>query len=292
MSRPLTIVGIGEIWTHPGPGGPRPEGLAADVPLAAARLGHRGVSVSRLGQDDPAHQLIQMLRAQGVDVDFLQSDPDLPTGRASAVRDGQPGQRRYDARAAFDMLQWDFDLEDVAHGADAIVFSLAARRHGQCSSTIDRLLTAAPQAVRVLDLGHRLSDHIDRAALQRAIGFAGIVMLDSPAACILSPAFRTTPPVQLVSQLVEDWGDRAVIYTAPDGAIEAASPRASARSSWPAELVASPAARCHLSAAIAITRAAGRSLDASLRTAAEVARWWAEQPDQAPARSLLDELRA
>ncbi|MHC4128850.1 MAG: hypothetical protein ACYSUA_11905, partial [Planctomycetota bacterium] len=138
MARKRVIVGIGEALLAEYPDREEPAGLAALVPIQAVLLGHEGIAISRLGQDRAADALLSGLRERGVDVSHLQSDPDLATGRLVIRALG--GATLLDAHAAYDQLQWDFDLADIAQGADAVVFGALIMRSGQARSAVDRFL--------------------------------------------------------------------------------------------------------------------------------------------------------
>lgn len=152
MMRQRTIIGMGEALLVERPEGVAAGGLALDTAIHAQRAGHVGVPISRIGQDMLANELLTMLGELGIDTSHLQSDPDLKTGQLVIRRFGGEEQRRLDARAAFDNMQWDFDLEDVAQQCDAAVFGLLACRDGQARSVHERLLSECRGAVRVCDL--------------------------------------------------------------------------------------------------------------------------------------------
>jgi sugar/nucleoside kinase (ribokinase family) len=154
MLRQRTIVGIGEALLIERPEGVAAGGLALDTALHAQRAGHIGVPISRIGQDLLANELLTILGGHELDTSHLQSDPDLKTGQIVIRRMVGREQRSVDPRAAFDNLQWDFDLEDIAQQADAAVFGVLGCRDGQSRSVHERFLSACPAAVRVCDLSN------------------------------------------------------------------------------------------------------------------------------------------
>jgi fructokinase len=171
------IVGIGDLVVVRGPQGERIGGLAADVARHAVRLGHRGIAIGRVGQDDAGERIRAALAADGVDVEHVQADPDLPTGRVTLRVAGGSVQRVLDPRCAFDNLQWDFDLEDIAPRVDAVIFGGLARRNSQTRNTIDRFLALCSGAWPVFDLVHDAGP-FDRPMITRALELAQGVMLD------------------------------------------------------------------------------------------------------------------
>lgn len=187
MTTVRSIVGIGELWAATDESG-SPGGLAAAIPSLARRIGRPGVSISRVGQDSAGAAIIAALRAAGVDVEHIQTDPDLDTARLIVRRIGPRVARALDARAAFDNLQWDFDLEDVAQQTDAVVFGLLARRHHQASTTTDRFIAMCRGAVRVFDAVNREDGQSpDRAVIARALENAEGAVLDLAALRALAP---------------------------------------------------------------------------------------------------------
>lgn len=134
--------------------------------------------VSRIGQDATGDLLVEQLRATGVSDAFLQHDPDRPTGRAVATVDEQ-GEATFKilADAAWDHLQFDPELDDLAQQCDGVAFGTLAQRYGQTRNTIYRFLRECPQAVRLLDVNLR-SGFDDARLLERSCQQATIVKMN------------------------------------------------------------------------------------------------------------------
>src|SRR5687767_12282788 len=62
-------------------------GKGANQAVAAARLGARVAFIGRVGRDDSGDQLLDLLRAEGIDVRFVTRDPKAPTGVALVMID-------------------------------------------------------------------------------------------------------------------------------------------------------------------------------------------------------------
>jgi sugar/nucleoside kinase (ribokinase family) len=187
MSRQRVIVGIGEALLWESGGKLRPGGLAVQTAIGATQLGHQGVVVSRIGQDAAAEEVLRQLRALPVNLDALQSDPDLATGRLVERTIGQRTMRTLTSRAAFDNLQWDFDLVDVAQQADAVVFGQLARREGQSQSIIKRFLAECTGAIRLFDLTNRAGEEVDRIDARSGLELAEGLVADHAALKALAP---------------------------------------------------------------------------------------------------------
>ena len=99
--------------------------------------------------------------------------------RKSATGLGADGiLQQLDELAAFDQLQWDFDLADVAQRADAVVFGALLRRSGQARSAVDRFLDECKRAVRVFDMTGCNWAELDRNDVLSGLRHATVVVVD------------------------------------------------------------------------------------------------------------------
>ncbi|MCC6679599.1 MAG: carbohydrate kinase [Phycisphaeraceae bacterium] len=183
MSNPqFTLVSIGEalfdVFADHRQLGGAPLNLALCADQLLGPHGGQAVIVSRIGQDAPGNEMLDALRQRGLCVDYLQSDPDRPTGSVLVDLDagGQPTFNILPG-GAWDVIQFDPDLESLARRADAVAFGTLAQRDAQSRNTIYRLLDAARRAVRLFDVNLR-QDDIDRRVIQRSCESASIVKLN------------------------------------------------------------------------------------------------------------------
>jgi sugar/nucleoside kinase (ribokinase family) len=219
MALELKIVGLGETVLVERPDGTEAAGLAALVAIHAVRLGHVGVVVSRIGQDNAATALTDLLVAARVDVSHVQLDPDLPTGRVVVSRNGESRPRYVDATAAFDNLQADFDLEDVAQQADAVVYGLLTRRSGQTRSEENRFLESCGAAMKLFDLTNRENDSIDRRQAASGLELADAAIIDDVVWNALQPG-HDAPDRAAVVDLIRDAHLAFVLRAVPGGGVE------------------------------------------------------------------------
>jgi len=124
-----TIVGIGETLWDLFPDGAVWGGAPGNVACDAAGLGARSFMVSRVGCDPLGEQGIAALESLGVDCSHLQRDPRHPTGTV-AVTLGPAGDASYmfAADTAWDHLEWEPGLEQLAAAADAVCFGTLGQR--------------------------------------------------------------------------------------------------------------------------------------------------------------------
>jgi fructokinase len=182
MNSRFTIVGLGEALVDILPGSQHVGGATLNVALCAQQLAApsqgRGVLVSRLGQDALGHTILEHLKSHQVDTSYLQHDPDLATGTVYVQFDAQ-GQPAYDIveNVAWDVIQFDPELADLARRCTGVCFGSLAQRHPQSRSTIDRFIAAASRAVRLFDVNLR-GQFYDSALLRKSCEQASAVKLN------------------------------------------------------------------------------------------------------------------
>jgi fructokinase len=253
MAHGFTIVGIGEALFDVFPGHNRLGGAPLNAAVHAHRFGThlgggRGVVVSRVGQDPLGNELLKHLQDRGMTVEYIQTDPDRPTGRVYVDTDFA-GQPTYDiiADTAYDNLQFDFDLDDLAQSCSAVCFGTLAQRDAQARNTIFRFLDACRRAFRLFDVNLRGPDHApfyDGRMLRRSCEAASAVKLNSaelPKACglmgihapqaggasyrddLLTEALLKTFP-RLEAVILTRGGEGTCLYPRAGGRIEAEVP--------------------------------------------------------------------
>lgn len=190
----LTICGIGEALFDIIEGqyvlGGAPLNVAVHAHQLAAKRHGRGIVVSRVGQDPLGYQISQTLSGRGMDVQYVQSDPDHATGQVYVQTDSD-GQPTYDivANSAWDWMQYDPDLDTLAQRCDAVCFGSLAQREVQSRNTIYRFLEACrPSAIRLFDVNIRL-DFYNRQIILRSLEQANALKLNEdelPLVCKLA----------------------------------------------------------------------------------------------------------
>lgn len=204
MARQRVIVGLGEAILVEHPDRSEAAGLGAAIALEAVGLGERGIVVSRIGQDPQGEELHTLLSDAGVEVDHVQTDPDLPTGRVIVRPIGDPVRRHLEAKAAFDNLQADFDLEDVAQQADAVIYGLLTRRGGQTRAEEDRFLASCGAALKLFDLTNR-AETLDRGHASTGLELADAVITDTAAAEAVLPGARGADVADQAARLLREF---------------------------------------------------------------------------------------
>jgi fructokinase len=182
MATPFSIVGIGESLfdfladrQHPG-GAPMNAAIHAHQ-LGQAR-GGRGVLVSRVGQDELGEQIAQLLDGRGMTLDYLQTDPDHPTGRVYIETDSN-GEPTYEIveNTAWDLLQYDPDMDPLALACQGICFGSLAQRHAQSRNSIYRFVETSRARYKMFDVNLR-DPFYDRQHITKSCELATVVKLN------------------------------------------------------------------------------------------------------------------
>lgn len=182
MPTPFTIVGIGEslfdfVADQQHPGG-APMNVAIHAHQLGKAAGGRGVLVSRVGQDELGTQIAQALRERGMTLDYLQTDPDYPTGRVYVETDAH-GEVSYEIveNAAWDLIQYDPDMDPLAMACQAVCFGSLAQRHAQSRNSIYRFLDTSRARYKLFDINLR-KPYYDRQHIIRSCESATVVKLN------------------------------------------------------------------------------------------------------------------
>jgi fructokinase len=173
------IVGLGEVLWDMLPGGACLGGAPANFAYIATRLGDQGIVASRVGEDARGAEALRRLEKLAVDVAYVQTDPDHPTGTVQVEIDSQ-GQATYDIchPVAWDFLEWTAQWQNLAAHADAVCFGSLAQRSAQSRASIRKFLSALPEStVKVFDVNLRQS-YYSAHVLAESMRLANVVKVN------------------------------------------------------------------------------------------------------------------
>ena len=168
MNSQHTIVGLGEVLWDLLPSGRQLGGAPANFAYCAHLLGNHGVVVSRAGSDTLGSELRDRLGESGISDEYIQNDPVLPTGTVNVNVDfaGQP-EFEITYPAAWDFLEWNGELEQLARSCDVVCLGTLAQRSEQSRSTILKFLQGTRnECLRVFDVNLRQSFYSAEIILQ------------------------------------------------------------------------------------------------------------------------------
>jgi fructokinase len=151
------IVGIGELLWDVYPDGRRVAGGAPfNFAFHCHQLGHPAVIVSRVGNDELGRDLRAEVRRLGLSDEYIQTDPDHPTGTVQVTLDAA-GVPSYviTENVAWDYIERQPQLSVLSQFAQAVSFGSLAQRSERSAETIDEFLTWMAGKLRVYDMNLR-----------------------------------------------------------------------------------------------------------------------------------------
>ncbi|MFN3189296.1 MAG: carbohydrate kinase family protein [Aureliella sp.] len=181
----LKIISLGEVLWDLYPDGELFGGAPANFACHAALQGADVEMVSAVGNDDRGRLAITVLRDYGIDVSRVQRIPNVPTGTVGVELDAE-GKPTYviHPETAWDALEWDSEMVEAIHAADAVCFGTLGQRSDPSRRTIRRAIMSAADAgvMRVLDINLR-PPYFDRELICDSIRLASILKLSDDELC-------------------------------------------------------------------------------------------------------------
>lgn len=221
--RPL-VVGVGELLWDCFADRRLPGGAPGNVAFHSTRLGARGLIVSRVGSDGAGRGLVDYLAARGMETDFVQVDPLLPTGRVT-VDTRDPGSPSFEIHhpVAWDAIQFSGEVERLIGRADALCVGTLAQRDRISRETIERCLAsaAAVGALVVYDVNLR-QDWYRRDWIEATLRFSDVVKLNHDEVRDLAPLLEleSGDPAAFAEKLIQRFDVELVCVTrAAEGAL-------------------------------------------------------------------------
>ena len=173
------VVGLGEVLWDLLPERTCLGGAPANFAYITTLLGDRGIVASRVGGDSRGVEALIRMQELGLDISYVQTDREHPTGTVKVELDSK-GQARFEIAqpVAWDFLEWTPAWQDLAEKADAVCFGSLAQRSEESRATIRRFLGAvSARAIKVFDVNLRQS-YYSQEILAESMKAADIVKLN------------------------------------------------------------------------------------------------------------------
>lgn len=209
-SRPPLVLGVGEALFDCFPDGPRlggaPVNLVVHLNTLLQPIGGKAAPLTRVGDDALGRRLVSDLQHRGIDTGGVQVDRHRPTGTVDVLpRDDGETAYRFADNTAWDALEPTTDGIDLARACNAIAFGTLAQRSAVSTKTIEAILQAAPQAVRLLDVNLR-QEFYDQATIERSFRLATAVKLNAAELATATQLLGLEPTAEsLVERFQLDW---------------------------------------------------------------------------------------
>jgi len=182
----FNIIGLGEILWDIYDNDKFLGGAPANFAIHCQQLGNDGIVVSRIGNDTLGDEIKTALEKRNLITDYLQIDSQKPTGTVQVSLDekGKP-QFICTKDVAFDYLQFNGQLENLARQADAVLFGTLAQRNSVSGEVIRKFVQRASRAIKIYDINLRGWDSATREVVLQSLELANAIKLNDEELTIL-----------------------------------------------------------------------------------------------------------
>lgn len=151
-----TIAAFGEALFDLLPSGAVLGGAPLNFAYRVSSLGNRGVIISRLGRDENGRKALDLIRSLGMETEYIQSDPDRPTGTVEITLDKNREPDYFIVpEAAYDYIESGPDLAALVAEAECLCFGTLIQRGPSSRETLKKLLNAFNGKYVLLDINLR-----------------------------------------------------------------------------------------------------------------------------------------
>jgi fructokinase len=291
------FIGLGEILWDLLPSGRQLGGAPANFAYIASLLGNRSAAVSRVGNDDLGREARDRCAALALNLSHLQVDPARPTGTVNVKVDtlGVP-EFEIVENVAWDNIEWNDDLKQLAAEADVVCFGSLAQRCEPSRSSIQQFLKSAREScLRVFDVNLR-QNYYTPVILRTGFALSTVVKMNHTELPIVMAAIglpSTDDEFTDAELLLNHYGLELVCVTrGAFGSILVSHKGKSDHSGFRVKVADTIGSGDAFTATLAHGFRYGLSLDAINEAANRMGGWVASQPGATPAGIPDDLLRA
>jgi len=180
MEKKFTIAGIGELLWDIFDNEKKLGGAPANFAYHVSALGHNGIIISRIGNDEPGREAIDFLKELNLTTGYIQVDDNKATGTVVVEMD-EDNQPDYIIKenVAWDFLQWSEKFNALLTSVDAVCFGTLAQRNEVARQTILMFLKMANnKALKILDINLRQSFYTGQI-IKESLKLADILKLNT-----------------------------------------------------------------------------------------------------------------
>ncbi len=214
QQRPV-IVGLGEILWDIFPDGATFGGAPANFASHAAALGGDVRMVSSVGHDELGDAALRTLNEKQLSTQFIQRPEGFPTGAVQVSVDaaGHPTYE-FGQDEAWDPLQWNDALAELATNATAVCFGTLGQRAEQSRATIQRLLAATRAGcLRIFDINLR-PPFVSLPIIDESLELATVLKLNDDELPVLAERYKLAgSPLEQLRSLSRRFNLQATVLT-------------------------------------------------------------------------------
>jgi len=183
------IVAFGEILWDLLPTGPKLGGAPFNFAYRVNSLGDSGIIVSRLGRDELGKKSWDQVVSLGMDTTYIQWEETAPTGTVQITLDENKNPDYFIVPGvAYDNVEATDALLGIVTKADCFCFGTLMQRTATARQTLEKLLNASRNAVRLLDINLR-KDCFSTETITGSLEEANVLKLNDEEARYLADLF-------------------------------------------------------------------------------------------------------
>ena len=284
------VVGLGELLWDLLPSGKQLGGAPSNFAYISSLLGSESIVVSRIGNDELGREALARVKTLGLDTSFIQLDDVHPTGTVHITVDAQGfPDFRIVREVAWDYIEWNDTVQELASRADVVCFGSLAQRQDPSRSTIHHFVRATREScLRIFDVNLRQAFY-DAVTLKTGFALATVVKVnDEELPVVLQACGLPTSNDELADAelLLEHFGMELVCITrGKKGSLLVKKNKHSEHPGFRVQVADTVGAGDAFTAALAHHYRLGHSLDVINAAANRVGAWVASQKGATPAAS-------
>lgn len=208
------ILGIGELVWDVFPSGKQLGGAPVNFAYFAKELGAEAYPVAALGKDELGDEAMDVLKPSGLSLDYIQRN-DLPTSRVLVTTDAA-GVPQYEIveNVAWDSLECDERILELASKADVICWGSLAQRSTVSRESVLRIVDAAPaDCMKVFDINLR-QNFYNREVIEESLKRADILKLNEDELPVVCDIFSIEgEEKERILEIIRRFALKSLIYT-------------------------------------------------------------------------------
>jgi len=208
------MAGIGELLWDILPDGRKLGGSPMNVAYHCLAAGIKSAVVSAIGNDKLGSEILEQVQGKEFSTDYIQICDDRPTGTVSVKLDQGTPDFTIHQDVAWDEIQWNNQLEELAKSIDAAAFGSLSQRNSVSRQTIQRFLKKMnPESLRVFDVNLRQNHH-SAELLTDSISLCNILKINDEELPTLSVYMNLTGTIkEQLHTLLDTYSLKLVAYT-------------------------------------------------------------------------------
>lgn len=213
------IIGFGEALVDVLPTrevvGGAPLNFAVRAAQLSQPLGWKAALITRIGSDARGEKILSRLHETALDISAVQVDPQQPTGYVDVTLDhGQPSYV-IGEKVAWDAISFEPSVAELSSQAAAICFGTLAQRSPTSENTLARILDAATDAIKIMDINVR-KPYPSAALIERSLHRSDILKCNEEELRLLAEWLQLEErrePVAIAAELQRRFELSSVFWT-------------------------------------------------------------------------------